>query len=219
MNNGGLNDKQFIAIALIIVICGIAIIGYDYIMSKKNETYESMSILMTQEPTLVYETEDGTSTVRRTTGDPSGKVKKKKGIVYNYVGRIKIPKINLNKGFLKYGQSGNNVNQNVSVMGGSTYPDQENSNLILASHSGSGWNAFFNYVDRLSKKDIAYITYGGKQYKYEMFKRYKDDKRDSRINIYNYGDGKYLTLVTCKKPDYRTYYLVTVFRLIDETEI
>lgn len=219
MNDGGLNDKQFIAIALIIVLCGFAIFFHDYFMTKKTETFESMSLLLTQEPSVVYENEEGTTTAPRTHGDPSGKVKKQKGVTYNYAGRIKIPKIKLNRGFLKYGQRGNNVNQNVAVMGGSHYPNVENSNFILASHSGSGWNAFFNNVDRLKNGDYAYIDYAGREYKYQMFKRYSDRKRDSRITIYYYGDGKFLTLVTCKKPDYRTYYLVTVFRLVSEKEV
>lgn len=218
MNEGNLNDKQFITIALIIVFCGIAILGHDYFMGKKNETYQSMSLLLTQEPSIVYQDENGTTTTPRANGDPSGKVIKKKGVSYKYVGRIKIPKIRLDRGFLKYGQSGNNVNQNVAVLGGSSYPSTENSNLILASHSGSGWNAWFNNLDRLKKGDYAYIHYGGKKYKYQLFKVYSDRKRDRRINTYYYGDGKYLTLVTCKKPDYRTFYLVSVFRLVSETE-
>ena len=216
MNEGGLNDKQFIAIVLIIVLCGIAIIGYDYFMEKKATTYESMSILLSDEPAVVYETEDGSSTVPRINGDTSGKVKKNKKVTYNYIGRIMIPKIKLDRGFLKYGQSGNNVDQNVTVLKGSSYPDVENSNLLLASHSGSGWNAYFNKIDKLKKGDYAYITYGGKKYTYQMFKRYKDKKSDKRITIYNYGNGKFLTLVTCRKPDYRKYYQVTVFRLIKE---
>lgn len=218
MREGGLSNKQFIALALIIVLCGIAIISYDYVMKEKNETYENMSLLLSEEPSIVYKTSDGQSTTIRTSGDTSGKVKQKKGVTYKYVGRIKIPKINLNKGFLKRGQSGNNVDQNVTVLKGSRFPDKKNSNLILASHSGSGWNAYFNNIDRLKKGSIAYIEYGGKTYEYQMIKKYKDKKRDGKVTIYNYGEGKYLTLITCKKPDYRTYYLVEVFRLTKEIE-
>lgn len=214
----GLSDKQFLIICIIIVLCGIGIVGRDYFLMKKNGVYENMSILLSDDPGLAEEENEEVSTVT-TSGDTSGKVKKKTNVTYNYVGRLKIPSINLNRGFLKYGQSGNNVDQNVAVMKGSTYPNDKYSHLILAAHNGSGWNAFFTKIDQLKLNSIAYITYGKKEYKYKLVKIGKDKQSDGSITLYRNSNKKHLTLVTCKRPDYRTYYLVLTFELVEENNI
>ena len=178
MGEDKLSNRQFVLIALIIIICGIAILGHDYILSKRSGAYESMSILLSQEPegTVADSTEPDVSVTttnnadNNSNGDTSGKVKKS-NVTYNYVGRLKIPKIRLNRGFVKYGTAGNNVNQNVAIMRGSSYPSTENSNFILAAHNGSGWNAFFTNIDKLVRGDMAYVTYSGKQYSYKLVKR------------------------------------------------
>ena len=226
MGEDKLSNRQFVLIALIIIICGIAILGHDYILSKRSGAYESMSILLSQEPegTVADSTEPDVSVTttnnayNNSNGDTSGKVKKS-NVTYNYVRRLKIPKIRLNRGFVKYGTAGNNVNQNVAIMRGSSYPSTENSNFILAAHNGSGWNAFFTNIDKLVLGDMAYVTYSGKQYSYKLVKRYKDPKSDGKATIYRIGNKKQLTLVTCKRPDYKKYYLVLVFELTDERDI
>lgn len=214
----GLSNKQFIFLALIIVICGILIIGRDYFLMKRANAYENMSILLSQEPDGI-ETTDTVDEVRKVShpNDTSGKVKKK-NVTYNYVARLKIPAIKLNRGFLKYGQSGNNVDQNIAVMKYSTFPDTENSHLILAGHSGSGWNAYFTNLDKLKKGDIAYVTYKNKKYEYQLTKIYKDKKNDNRVSLVQ-RDVKALTLVTCARPDYIKYFLVLYFELVSETDI
>ena len=53
MNEGKLNNRQFVMIALLIVLCGIAIIGHDYFMAKRASAYEKMSIMLSQEPEYV----------------------------------------------------------------------------------------------------------------------------------------------------------------------
>lgn len=217
MNDGRLNNKQFVTIALIIVLCGIAIIGHDYFMSKRENAYEKMSIMLSQEPEYVEEVTDTQSDNQPSVGDTSGKVKKKK-ITYNYIGRLKIPTIGFNRGFVAYGTSGNNVDQNIAIMQGSTYPNNDYSNFILAGHNGSRWNAFFSKIDRLKLGDMAYVTYKGKQYSYKLVKKYKDRQGDG-VTLYRHSAKKQLTLITCSRPDYQTYYLVLVFELTEEKEI
>lgn len=223
----GLSNKQFLTIAFIIVICGIAILGHDYFLAKKTKVYEEMSIVLSQEPQVVEPVPDepdttevvstNTNTNSNSNNDPSGRVKKV-NTTYNYVGRLQIPDIGLNRGFLRYGQRGNNVDQNVAIMGGSQYPDVEGSNFILAAHSGNGWNAYFGKLDRLKTGAMAYITYNGKQYSYKLNKIYSDRKSDKRITVYP-NENKQLTLVTCKRPDYKKYYLVLVFDIVNETDL
>lgn len=228
MGEDKLNTNQFVFVALIIVICGIAIIGHNYFLEKKSKVYEDMSILLSQEPEVVEPVNDEPDTTRvvsnttnnqsTSANDPSGKVKKST-VTYNYIGRLKIPAIKLNRGFVKYGTSGNNVNQNIAIMKGSKYPTAKDGNLIMAAHSGSGWNAFFTNLDKLRVGNMAYVTYNGTEYAYRLTKRYSDSKSDGSITIKRASYGRQLTLVTCKRPDYKKYYLVLVFEFIKEKKI
>lgn len=237
MDDGKLNNKQFVTVALIIIVCGIAILGHDYFLSKKVAAYEQMSITLSDSPEVVEPVEgeedvseiiseipiqtattvDNTST-RAAQNDTSGRTKRK-NYSYNYVGRIRIPVIRLNRGFVKYGAPGNNVNQNVAIMGGSDYPNIEGSNFILAAHNGSGWNAYFTNIDKLKMGAIAYIDYDGKEYTYKLVKSYKDPKSDRKVNVYKNGVTKQLTLITCKRPDYKKFYLILVFELVSERDV
>ena len=222
MSENKLNNKQFVLIVLIIIMCGIAIMGHDYFLAKRSKAYEDMSILLSQEPeeSETDSTDSDVAVVSNATqsNDPSGKVKKPK-VTYNYIGRLKIPEIKLNRGFVKYGTSANNVNYNIAIMKGSDYPNVAGGNFILASHSGSGWNAYFNKLDQLKKGNMAYVTYKGKQYSYRLTQIYKDLKSDGKVTIRRTNENKLLTLVTCKKPDYKKYYLVLMFELTEEKDI
>ena len=225
MGEDKLNNKQFILVAIIIVMCGIAIIGHDYFLAKRSKAYEDMSILLSQEPKVVEPVANEPDTTRAVENninnnrneqdDPSGKVKKT-NTVYNYAGRLRIPSINLNRGFVKYGTRGNNVNYNIAIMKGSKYPDVDESNFILAAHNGSGWNAYFTNIDKLKIGSMAYVTYNKKEYSYKLTKIYKDPKSDGQVTIKRTSNKKQLTLITCKRPDYKKYYLVLVFELTNE---
>lgn len=242
MGEDKLTNRQFVAITLVIILCGIAIIGHDYFLAKRAKAYEEMSIILSQEPEAVEPVDDDPDTSRIITnsdnngnsnrngnngsnsgrnsssGDTSGRVSRSV-FTYNYIGRLKIPSINLNRGFVKYGTSGNNVNQNIAIMAGSNYPDVEGSNFIIAAHNGSGWNAFFTNIDKLKLGSMAYVTYNGKQYSYVLKKIYSDPKYDKKVTLYKTNGNKHLTLITCKRPDYRKYYLVLVFELVDEKNL
>ena len=239
-----LNNQQFVAISLVAILCGVAMLGHDYFLSKKESTYNYMSIALSEEtnpseseqvegeedvaqvtpvpitPAPVVDDDGDTNnaeSVSNRQNDTSGRVKQKT-VTYNYVGRLIIPSIGLNRGFLKYGDRGNNVNQNVAVMAGADYPNVAGSNFILAAHNGSGWNAFFTKIDKLKKGAEAYVQYDGKQYKYKLVKSYSDPKSDGRVNVYKNGIVKQLTLITCKRPDYKKYYLVLVFDIVNEID-
>lgn len=230
MGEDRLTSRQFVAIALIIIFCGVAIIGHDYFLAKKSKAYEDMSILLSQEPEAVEPVANEPNASRIVTNsnrrsnrtnqanDPSGKVQRS-NYTYNYAGRLKIPSINLNRGFVKYGTFGNNVNQNIAIMSGSKYPDVKNSNFIIAAHNGSGWNAFFTNIDKLKLGSMAYVTYKGKQYSYILKRIYSDPKGDGSVTIKKIDNNKHLTLITCKRPDYKKYYLVLVFDLTEEKDI
>lgn len=224
MKEGNLTTKQFVAIALIIVICGFLIAGSEYFLAKKESAYQKMSLILSQQPEFVEEENEpvpipsnNNSDRNNDKNDTSGRVKRKP-VTYNYVGRLKIPNINFNRGFLNYGSSGNNVDQNIAVLNGSSYPDDAYSNMIIAGHNGSRWNAFFTNLDKLSLGDDAYITYKGVEYHYKLVKKYKDKQKDG-ATIYRHSNKKQLTLITCKRPDYKKYYLILVFELVEERNL
>jgi len=87
------------------------------------------------------------------------------------------PFINLTKGFLDYRSTENDVEKNILVVEGSSYPDTKKGNLIIAGHSGTGWKAFFNDLYKLTQGDVAYITYKGKKYTYQIVNIYKQPRQ------------------------------------------
>ena len=117
-------------------------------------------------------------------------------VTNEYIGYLTIPKINLKKGFLDMRSKLNNIEQNITVIEGSSYPDKEKGNLIIAAHSGSGWKAFFNDLYKLSTGDKAEISYKGKKYTYKIVNIYKQQKTGT-IAIYRNYDKTTLTLITC----------------------
>ena len=120
-----------------------------------------------------------------------------------YIGYLNIPKINLTKGFLDKRSTENDVEKNILVVDGSTYPDVDKGNFILAGHSGTGWKAFFNDLHELNVGDTAYVTYKNKKYTYKITNIYKQSKT-GKIAIYRNYDKTTLTLVTCTNNDSKT---------------
>ena len=121
-------------------------------------------------------------------------------ITNDYIGYLNIPKINLTKGFLDYRSTENDVEKNILVVNGSNYPDTKKGNLILAGHSGTGWKAFFNDLYKLTQGDVAYVTYKGKKYTYQIVNIYKQPKTGT-IAIYRDYEKSTLTLITCTNWD------------------
>lgn len=172
-----LNNKQFVTVALIIILMGVAILGRDYFELKRMRVYEQMSVVLS-EPTDPQPIEEDDPdpyptpvvTPPPVSGDepstpsepeePQPRQERRPTIVYNYVGRLIIPKIKLNQGFLKVNDKGNTIEKNVAVVPGSEYPTIEGGNLILAAHNGSATkpNTFFRNIDKLVKGDLAAVN-------------------------------------------------------------
>ena len=121
----------------------------------------------------------------------------------DYIGYLTIPKINLTKGFLDYRSEENNVDKNLLVVSGSNYPDTDKGNFIIAGHSGTGWNSFFNDLYQLGQGDKVYISYQGKKYEYEIKNIYTQPKT-GKLAIYRNYDKTTLTLITCTNNDSTT---------------
>ena len=186
-------------IGAVLTLIGGFFISYNYIQTKKVYAYDYMA-------NIFYESNQENKIANQITEETEGQtepVEESDTYTDEYIGYLSIPKINLNKGFVDKRSSENDVEKNIMVIEGSTYPDVERGNFILAGHSGTGWKAFFNELYRLSVGDKAYITYKNKKYTYKLTNIYKQPKT-GKIAIYRNYDKTTLTLVTCTNNDETT---------------
>ena len=122
-------------ICAIVILIGGFFLSYSYVQSKKVMAYDYMSnIFYTSSNQNIIE-DDGIAEKEETVETE---------VTNEYIGYLNIPKINLTKGFLSKNAPDNNVDKNLYTVPGSSYPDVESGNLILASNSGTGWNAILN---------------------------------------------------------------------------
>ena len=190
-------------IGTLIIMLGGYLITYNYVESKKIVAYDYVS-------TEFFESKKETPPKVKEKVKEEAKEEEvqpvetpQEQVTNDYIGYLQIPKINLNKGFLDQKSTENNVEKNIYVVGGSSYPDVKKGNLIIAAHSGTGWKAFFNDLYKLTNGDIAVITYKNKKYTYRVTNIYKQPKT-GRIAIYRNYEKTTLTLVTCTNHDLTT---------------
>ena len=131
----------------------------------------------------------------------------------HYIAIIEIPKISLKKGLYTINSKLNDVNKNIQILKESTMPNEENSNLILASHSGSSRKSYFKNINKLENKDLIYIYYNNIIYTYKVVDKYEIEKTGYAV-IKENTNKKVLTLITCKINTNKQ--IVIVSELIDE---
>lgn len=105
------------------------------------------------------------------------------------IGKVQIPKINLNKTLYKIGSKLNNVEENVTILE-SNLPNI----IILAAHSGTGHNAFFKDLNKLNINDTINLTYTNANYTYKV------------INIFEQNKSGYITI---NEKEYDQLFLTT----------
>ena len=115
-----------------------------------------------------------------------------------YLGVLEIPKIGLKRGFYGLGSKYNNIKYNVTMVSGTSLPDQVNGNTILMAHSGDAYISFFAYLYKLRVGDYAYITYKGNKYAYHVVNIYNVPKVGV-VSIRRNNLKTCLTLITCTK--------------------
>lgn len=184
-------------ISAILLIVGGFFLSYNYIQSKKIVAYDYMS-------NAFYNGEEIITITEEEQGNQPIEEEEEEGEVTNdYIGYLTIPKINLTKGFLDKRSPENNVDKNILVVNGSNYPGTERGNFIVAGHSGTGWNSFFNDLYKLNLDDIAEVSYKGKKYTYKIVNIYTQPKVGN-IAIYRDYSKTTLTLITCTNNDSTT---------------
>ena len=205
-----ISSSTIAVIGSVILLIGGFFLSYNYIQSKKIVAYDYMANVFYQTEEIEILQHDG-ELQEEQTEEELGEV------TNDYIGYLTIPKINLKKGFLDMRSELNNIEQNITVIEGSSYPDKEKGNFIIAAHSGSGWKAFFNDLYKLTTGDIAEISYKGKKYTYKIVNIYKQDKVGT-IAIYRNYDKTTLTLVTCTNFDSKTQtvYIAELQNVVEE---
>ena len=107
------------------------------------------------------------------------------------IGKVQIPKINLNKNLYKIGSKLNNVEENVTILE-SDLP----SIIVLAAHSGTGKNAFFKDLNKLNINDTINLTYTNANYTYNVINIFEQDRLF--LTTCSYNKNKQL-IIECKK--------------------
>lgn len=197
-----LKNSTILLIGLIFIILGICIGLFEYFTERKEKIYSDMNIRLyeSEEPSVIYSEEEIKSDNEENneieenepTNDNSS------GEKYDYIGILEIPKINLKRGFLDLNSRYNKVDYNITLINGSTFPEEENNNLILAAHSGACSVCFFDKLFNLSINDSAYVYYKNTKYSYKLVNTYEVEK-DGTVAIYRDYNKKVLTLITCTK--------------------
>ena len=198
-----MKTRTRITIGVSLIILGGALILSNYFIQKKYSAYERITFELSNMPSYI-ENEEITEEETITDEELSDTVYVEEEKVFindsNYIGRLEIPKINLEKGFVSKESSENNVNKNIAIMNPSDYPDKEKGNFILAGHNGNGWNSYFRNLHKLKKDDVAYVYYNGIKYTYKITRIYQTEKTGT-VKIYRNTNKTTMTLITCTKGD------------------
>ena len=216
-NEKKLTPTLVAAISALLIMIGGYFISFNYVQSKKVYAYDYVSTEFFAE-----KDEEGTPVVIKKEKEKEEEkpeyIQEYDDVITNeYIGYLIIPKINLTKGFVDRRSSENDVEKNIYIVDGSTYPDVEKGNFIIAAHSGPGWQAFFNDLYQLTTGDQIYVTYKGKKYTYQLTNVYKQEKT-GKIAIYRNYEKSTLTLITCTNHDLtsQTVYISELINVEDE---
>lgn len=197
-----LKNSTIMLLGIIIISIGVCVGLYEYFIERKNRTFSNMNIMLyeSEQPQNILSDSNDTLDEEQPNNDSE---KKEDGdststITYNYLGVLEIPKINLKNGFYDLNYKYNNVDYNVTVINGSTYPGEQNNNLILAAHSGNCSYCYFDNLYKLQLGDIAYLQYKNQRYSYKIVDIYEVEK-DGTVAIYRDYSKNCLTLITCTR--------------------
>lgn len=183
---------KLVSLGYILLIAGTILIMNQYVQERKEVVTEKNKISYTLQ-------------------EQTGYLKKE---VDTYDMLLSIPQIGLKKGIYQKEDKRNNIEENVTIHEQSNFPDQENSNVILMAHSGSGKKAFFNDLDKLNEDSLIEFYYQKTKYVYKIDHYYSEEKVGTLV-IQRDSTKKAITLITCSQKD-KSRQLVYIGYLIDE---
>lgn len=180
-------------LGLFLLMCGLFLFIYNCINTKKMSDKDNAKIESFFEETIDNKIEEENQQL-----DNSPKTTTSTKTDYNYIAILEIPTISLKRGLVDFNSYYNNINYNVQIIEHSTMPNVVNGNLILASHNGTNYVAFFKNLYKLQPNDKIYVYYQGYKYEYTLNNIY-DTLKDGRIEIKRDHKKTTITLITCKK--------------------
>ena len=121
------------------------------------------------------------------------------------IGTLTIDKLNLSKNIYNINSSHNNVEENVTIL------NDDINLIVLAAHSGPGYIAFFNDLDKLELNDTVNLTYNNKNLVYKVI-NIEEQPKDGTIEI-NKTDKQRLILTTCSKKDKNKQLVITTKKI------
>ena len=185
-------------IGTIIIIIGGFFLSYNYIMTKKVMVYEYMNNVF-----YAKGNENDVSVEEENINNSDQGIDESEMDPNQYIGYLEIPKLNFKKGFYPKSSELNDVDKNLLLVKESSYPNVSRGNLIIAGHSGTAWNSFFNDLYKLSVGDETKVKFNNKTYTYKIVNIYKAPKV-GQIAVYRNKNRTTLTLVTCTNDDSTT---------------
>lgn len=192
-----IKNSTLLFVGLIIFLFGIYLGTHEYFIQKKDRAYTNMNLLLYKSETPEIKESDAKPD---NPDEPENPELPTQNIERNYdfIAELSIPKINLTRGLVSFDSPYNNVDYNITIIGGSSMPDVEKGNLILASHSGNCYFCYFNQLYRVEIGDSATITYNGFKYTYKVVDIYNVLK-NGEVVIRRNKNKSILTLITCTR--------------------
>ena len=200
MQKNKTNYKMTIILGVILITFGITLMSNNYIKTKREETFNDLNLLLLDSSIDEVNTEESNDETPNEEVDEEPSKSDTSNNYEPYLAVLKIPKLNLERGFYDKTSSLNNVDYNILFHSNSDYPDKLNGNVILASHSGTSSISYFKNLYKLELGDEAQINYKNTTYTYKVVNIYKEEK-DGTIAIYRNKEKSTLTLITCTKND------------------
>ena len=200
MQKNKTNYKMTIILGVILITFGITLMSNNYIKTKREETFNDMNLLLLDSSIDEVNTEESNDETPNEEVDEEPSKSDTSNNYEPYLAVLKIPKLNLERGFYDKTSSLNNVDYNILFHSNSDYPDKLNGNVILASHSGTSSISYFKNLYKLELGDESQINYKNTTYTYKVVNIYKEEK-DGTIAIYRNKEKSTLTLITCTKND------------------
>lgn len=205
-----IKNSTILFIGLLLLVLGIYVGSSEYFKQKKEKAFTDMNLLL-YEKEMPEEKEDPIDIPV----DPENPVETPQYVQRNYdfIAELTIPKIGLTRGLVSMDSPYNDVDHNITIIGGSEMPNIDKSNLILASHSGSCYYCYFNQLYRVEMGDEASITYNNTKYTYKVTDIYNVSK-NGQVTIRRNKNKTILTLITCTKNS-KTEQTVYILELVN----
>ena len=196
--NNKIKKSHVLIIGSFFIFIGFLSLSWNYLSKIKRDVYEDMKIAMMEES--VVEKEEKVIEDVPIVEEVSKKEDNNSYVIdySKYLGVLEIPRIGLKRGFYNTDSKYNNIQYNVTMLGGSQLPDVEKGNLILMAHSGDAYISYFAYLWMLGIGDHAYVTYNGRRYDYQIVNIYNIEKNGVAV-IRRNTERTTLTLITCTK--------------------